>query len=368
MITTNYRPAPQAGIGLIEIMVSMLIGLFIMAGVVQMFSTTHQHALTAMGSNVIQENVRYAFSRIEDDIRRSGNLGCISASVDNTIENTLDDDEGSIIKNQLRYSLGANQLYDYKTIIGGHDNATTTTPPLNTVAIGTDTFMVRYASQSDRILVADPANDVTPTSITVDPDDPNYSALSQYQIVIVSNCSRGAVFMVTNDPESSDGLIEHRTGVVVPSGYPNSGQSNAEAENRLVDADGGGSSSLMYLYTGSTGSYQYFIGTRAAGAGACNTATARQNCALFRRGNGVNEELLVGVHDMDVEYGWTLNNVLTFGSATAVSLADTWNVVDRIKLTLSFNSVDNAISSGGNAINELLVKDVTRTIYLPNQL
>ncbi|MBX2808617.1 MAG: hypothetical protein KTR20_08290 [Cellvibrionaceae bacterium] len=359
----------QAGVGLVELMISMLIGLFIMAGVVQMLSTTSQSALAAAGSRTIQESVRYSFTRIADDMAKSGNLGCVSATIDADTEARVNDEEGSIVRNLLAFGFGPNQLYDYKTIVGGHDNATALTPPAGAVAAGTDTFMIRYASHLDRILVENPLDNVTPSSITLDPDSTAYDRLRQHQVVMVSDCSRAAVFMITNDPRASEGVLQHQVGVVAPAGGLNGGQQNAEAENRLVGPLGRKPSSLMYLYAGATGSYQYYIGTSAAAGGAqCDRVAARQHCALFRRANGLNEELLQGVHDMDVEYGWTVDAVLTFGSAARVSEEDVWDLVDRAKITLSFNSIDNARSSGGNTMDNLLSKAVTRTIYLPNQL
>lgn len=359
----------QKGIGLIEILISMFIGLFIMAGVVQMFSTTSQNSVANAGSSRIQENIRYAFSRMVDDVSKTGNLGCLSSSVFGDLENSF--------LNMLANNTGLNQLYDYGTIAGGYENATNATPPAGSVVAGTDTFLIRYASNVDKIVV----NSATDTSFVLDTTDTGYQTLEQYKVVLVSNCSDAALFMITNDPTTSAGVIEHTAGVVAPSGGLNGGQSNVIGTNTIVRSKDIGDGSIeyslasdseTYMYVGDTGSYQYYIGTSAAAADrgeACNSATAEQNCALFRRANSINEEILEGVHNMEIEYGWTdEDGTLSFANASLVA-NDNWPLVDRVKVTLSFNSIENSASSAaGNNLDELLIKSATRTIYLPNQI
>ncbi len=70
--------ASQSGFGLVELMISVALGLIIMAGVVQLFANSTQSRITAEGASRLQENIRYAMQRIGDDVARAGNMGCLS--------------------------------------------------------------------------------------------------------------------------------------------------------------------------------------------------------------------------------------------------------------------------------------------------
>lgn len=344
----------QVGVGLIELLISMFIGLLVMAGVVQLFSTSSQNAVASAGNSRIQENVRYAFSRIAEDVAQTGNLGCLSSPVNDQVNSIYGKPS---VKNMLGLNAGTNNVYDFATIINGIPKATVdVTIGGNNIAAGTDSVRIRYASNTDRIEVASSDD----TSVTVAKADA--AGLKEDQIVLASNCSRGAIFMITG---ISDGVLTHAEGNTHASG---SGQFNVSADKEVIFYAENGTNvipSKAYLYSGSTGAYQYFIGTGSAAAGACNVTSAPENCALFKRDSGVNLELAQGVHDMQIEYGWnTANNQLFLKSAAQIT---DWKQVDRMRITLSFNSIENAAGTGNN-VDALLTKTVSRMINLPNQL
>jgi type IV pilus assembly protein PilW len=68
----------QAGFSLVEIMIALLIGLFLMGGILQMFSASQQ--TYRMQSNLarLQENGRFALDFLARDLRMAGYWGCLS--------------------------------------------------------------------------------------------------------------------------------------------------------------------------------------------------------------------------------------------------------------------------------------------------
>lgn len=66
----------QKGFSLVELMVAILIGLIILAGVVQVVVTSKTTFIAQEEMSFIQENARYAMNQIANDIRESGYLGC----------------------------------------------------------------------------------------------------------------------------------------------------------------------------------------------------------------------------------------------------------------------------------------------------
>ena len=109
------------------------------------------------------------------------------------------------------------------------------------------------------------------------------------------------------------------------------------------------------LYEGATGAYTYSIGTSAEAAALCSDA-AINNCALFReRNNEGAEELVQGVHGLQVQYGVEVVGV-------AVNYNDTFNAggnekrISRVRLTLQFNSAEPS--------GDVITRNVTRVFAI----
>src|SRR5690606_36209362 len=66
----------QRGVTLVELLVAMLIGLIIMAGVVQVFQGNISASRYQDAMAIVQENARFAMEQISTDLRQAGYLGC----------------------------------------------------------------------------------------------------------------------------------------------------------------------------------------------------------------------------------------------------------------------------------------------------
>lgn len=75
-ITFRY----QTGLTLIEIMIALLIGVFLIGGILQIFLSTKQTYRTQENLSRLQENGRFAMDFISKDIRMTGYWGCLAAS------------------------------------------------------------------------------------------------------------------------------------------------------------------------------------------------------------------------------------------------------------------------------------------------
>ena len=348
----------QSGIGLIELLVSMLIGLFIMGGVLQLFSTSSQNAVAVSGSSRIQENVRFAFLRIADDISQSGNLGCISSSVA-----IADFSNNNPVSSQV-ITLGGDPFSFLAPIRISDAPASedgTGATPANGRAPGTDEFSIGYIDNAVRLDV----NAVGASDVTVTPAALVDASIDVNDIVSVSNCYQAAIFAVTA-LDNSTGVISHVAAFdkeISSSFKPNDGTVNVV--------------SPFYLYGGKTGAYEYSIGKSAAaadcirGATPQNPALGQANCALFRTDarTGARQELAQGIHDIQVDYGWTDNagNLLFANAPTTAQL----ELVDRMRVTMRFNSIDNVNIVGNNidqTANGLIVKTYSRTFNIFNRL
>lgn len=73
----------QTGLSLIEIMIALLIGAFLVGGVLQIFISSKQSYWMQQNLSRLQENGRFAMGFLAKDIRMAGYWGCLSPSSTN---------------------------------------------------------------------------------------------------------------------------------------------------------------------------------------------------------------------------------------------------------------------------------------------
>lgn len=76
-ITSNQG---QRGFSLIEIMVAIAISLILLAGIIQLFSSNRQGFRIQEGFSLLNENARYAISRLQYDLRMADHWGGVDVS------------------------------------------------------------------------------------------------------------------------------------------------------------------------------------------------------------------------------------------------------------------------------------------------
>jgi type IV pilus assembly protein PilW len=75
------RPATQRGVGLIEVMVSMLVGVIMVIGAVNVYSSVSKNYTTHEQSAALEEAGRYVISVLEPDVRMAGYWGLTKGAV-----------------------------------------------------------------------------------------------------------------------------------------------------------------------------------------------------------------------------------------------------------------------------------------------
>ncbi len=342
------RCIQQRGISLVEVMVSVALGLFILAGVVQLYATSTQNAMTVNGASQIQENARYVFSKLEADIAQSGFAGCFSMA-----------NASDRVTNLLTSNAAAGDFYDFSEFMHGK----------NDEAVGDlnfDQFTLRYFSAVSRqplVAVATGGFQVADSSQFV-----------KGQIAMVGDCSRAAIFMVTNDADSNTSNVVSFTPETGEGESGEEGADEATIDHQLGElvtttnvATKGAGVAVHNLYGGKSGAFFYHVAKSAAAPsdGSCSAATA-QFCALYRasKPGEVGDELVEGVEAFEVEYGWQdhENGTLYFGDASKVGT--NWSLIDRVRVSITLNSVARSPTVDGS---ERLARSYTRTIMVHNQ-
>ena len=116
----------RAGFGLIELMISMVLGLLVLGAAIAVFQSNQRTFNANEGQNRIQEGARAAFEMMSRDIRAAGGTACSSLARPD-VERTYEAEETALLVNPI--DGGANEF----TVVSGDDSgyqiesATTTT-------------------------------------------------------------------------------------------------------------------------------------------------------------------------------------------------------------------------------------------------
>lgn len=244
----------QTGLALVEIMIAMLIGLFLVGGMMQVFNSSRLTYRVHEATARMQETGRTALEVLSRDIRMAGFWGC--ASEPDTIVNNLDPagngfvdfDAGDIVG----VDGGADQP-DSLTVRGGGSTGLAVRPP--------------YGPQASATLHTEKGNE-----------------LEFGDVVFVSDCESADIFQISNANPGTSGLLVHNTGNATEPGNYNASNpgcpgNNAHCLSKVYGADATVFSAQEINYRVEAG----FSGSP----------------MLFRNG----EEFLNGVEDLQVLYG-----------------------------------------------------------------
>ena len=286
----------------------------------------------------MQEHSRFMLTRLEKDIDQAGSGPCFG--LNNAVELNR-------FTSVLGLDSGEYEAYGMQTYVAGETG---------TGANDTDKLIIRFADQAKRI----PVTSYTPgdSIMVIDNNDADYARLAQYQVVYAGNCSRMTALMLTAEP-ANDGTLVFETDIKAPSDETFAGQYNTTVELGLGDSFSVSdpnfstvNASLSYVYAGET-QVEYYIGDSENGV--CGVDTP-EFCALFR--NDV--ELIEGVHEFEIQYGWEdANGDLNYADWDGIVAADVANLIDRVKVIATVNSLDTVPTE---TAPELLEKNWLRSL------
>ncbi|MGS2723768.1 PilW family protein [Porticoccus sp. GXU_MW_L64] len=335
----RFSPQTAKGLSLVELMVSVGMVAIILAGVVRLYADSHRTSLANEGVARTQEGIRYVLDHISRTAARAGYMGCAQFVPQGSGDRPN-------LENFIDTSTNTGRLYDFEDgpVFGTNNDG------LN----GSDVLVLRSAITGSGVRV----NNSNDSSVTVDADELSDSGIERGDVVIVSDCARISVFMVTNDPESSNVLQHAITTIndVSNINIPDSRRiSNIENENIF------NSNSLAMLFPATGASVAYSIETSAGATTECSNANP-ESCALFSNG----QELLQGVENLQVRFGERSDNSVQYRDP---GVGVDWQEVVSVEINLTINSVDRAFSrqdgvAGGG--DGLVRKNVTHVVALRN--
>lgn len=349
----NATPSPdrptvgEGGFTLVELMVAMTIGLFLVAVLGYILLGAKQSFNTLDALSRIQEDARFAFQTMASDIREAGFTGgpFDGGTPVNAVNNPSSGTWDPNLKN----------LYGQPLV--GYDEGGTF--PTGVVPLRGDALTVVRADNATEFALASVASNcsgATPCTLATWPaSGAPVPAPEAGEIFVAADYTHSAVFQATGVD-----------GVAKTVAHATSGATPGNAVDDLGAFHGDPGARKLYRLRGAT----YYIANNAAGA------PALYRMELGHSGTTASAtatEVLEGVEDMQIQYGedttdeapnppvWAVTQYRT--SAAAVT---DWSKVLSVRITLTLVSrAGTPITATGDG---LLRKTLTNTIAVRNRL
>lgn len=302
----------QTGFSIVELMVAILIGLIILAGVIQVVATSKTSFVGQEEMSFIQENARYAMDVIGKDVQGAGYWGCAGSGANVALVAGVDNVAAQPFLGMLSVEGFLNET----------DAPDAYADKLRTLAGGAKSESLLLRSFSGPAV---PVESHVGTTLTL--LDNHNMADGNYVGIVAEDCQRIGIFRAAtaeNDTityaasqNNSINSIKPELGKSII--CPGADCSTTYSQNYNPGA-------VVMNFT----SHAYFIGESTALPGL--PALKR---AVLRNGAVAEEEIALGVEDMHLRFGVRENNNLRYWSANAVP---NWNNVVAVEVTLLMRS------------------------------
>ena len=331
---------------LIELLIAMTIGLFLIGGVYQLFASTRHSMMFLEAESRMQEDARYAFSFIASKLRQAGDFGCqvvtnetVTSLLDNGTDNTFR--PWRIIEGWEASGTGLNSTFSAElndTVIdsNGHSHWSTNSGAL--LDSGTrakrrsDVLKIWYTSTQKTELTS-----ISPGAITFPAID-----LKQGNILVINDCSLIKVVQVcacdkddTNHCEGDD----TRADFVSCTAKSNNDETVPANLDPLPDL------SDINIDTAEVRLLEeaiFFVGKRSNDRNNQPSLYWRNLGKNARPGN--KEEILEGVESIQVIYGQDTDGDKTANYYVSADSVTSWDNITSIRISLLLVSKKNILS------------------------
>ncbi|MFT7365930.1 MAG: type IV pilus assembly protein PilW [Marinobacter psychrophilus] len=315
----------QLGLSLIELMIALVLGLLLSAGVITIFISAKQNYQVQDAVSQVQENGRFSLEFLARDIRMAGFSGCSNeVPTANSIENA------------------SVSVRSYEEGIDGYDGDSGTLP----IARFPDAQV-----NSDAIVlhITDPESDLVvsghnPNSATIDVTNAHAFKPGAILMIVDSNCSNRGIFVMSG-PTNVNGnatRIVHNTGTL-----PNGAENCSKALKGEYTCDDESAASQTAYTDGSSvlsiTSVGYYIRDPDQDPNLTSPTLYRVTFSseFGTASADVYQPLVEGVSNLDILYGVydSAVDTLQYKTADVVTTADEWGSVTTVRLEVEAESL-----------------------------
>ncbi|WP_150050690.1 PilW family protein [Methylomonas rhizoryzae] len=328
----TYVPnSPQAGFSLIELMIAMMLGLFLIGGVVSVFLSNR--AVYRQNENLsrMQESARYAFEVIARDLREAGGIPCGS----------------NLPTANVLLGAGTTWWANWGEGLHGYEG----TEVLPAKAIGTSTASRVSGTDAVAILSGTAFNGTTvtdhnPTAAEFKVNTTEHEIVDG-DVILVCDFKQAAIFQTTN-ANSSNVTIVHNTGGSQSPG--NCSKGLGVKPDLSTDCSSTNGTSYSFEDGGiltKLSSNAWYIGYNSRGG------KSLYKVKMFNSGgNAITQadEVAEGITDMQLQYlAKDASGNLASDYVDATSITD-WKLVVAIRLVFTLQSLENVATGAAQPL------------------
>lgn len=327
------------GFTLIELMVAMLLGLIVIAGVASVFLANLRSYHTNEALSDVQSNSRIAFELMARDIRQAGLTGCVSNN--GRVANVLE--VGPNNGGTAWWANWGNAVRGYEQ---GHDDP----------AVATGTGEGERAAKTDSLQVigavgagvsVKESNDGSTTKANFKLNE-STSNLHTGDIIIVCDPDHAAIVQITNYNDSNVTLV-HNTGSSVSPGNCSKGLGFPTVCSTTGNGYNFGPNSRITKMS----AHDWYIGINPVGGKSLYRRAAVLSGTTV---SPVAQEMVRNVTDMQIEYlqpGTTGNEFVSADKVTD------WSKVDAVRVTLTLHSTNQRAGSDAQPLERTFSSTTT---------
>ncbi len=336
----------QSGFSMVELMVAMVLGLLLSTAILQIFLGAKATYEFQQELSRVQENGRFAMEFLSRDIRGTDYWGCLN--------------DGAKVTSILNGAGGPN---DFAAGLQGLDNVSPASTGYTSYfgGVGQGDFthpaqpdaIVLQGGQSVGIAVEKVPSKVAPNILL----ETTVGQIGKGDILLVTDCTNGVIFQVSDDVNPSDKVLLHKQGTSTPE------PGNSQNGLGLVFKD----DASVYK----AGSIRYWIRTGAGGEPALVRGASSD---LWTGG----DELVEGVENMQILYGEDTTGNGSANYFVPAALVDDMAKVVSVRIHLVVRSLrDNMVGdrkqiqyyAGPNTPPDKRIRKMfTSTVVLRNRL
>lgn len=334
----NLDTQPQSGFSVVELLVSLVISMAVVAGAIQIVASSKRSFMDQDEVTFIQNNARYAIDLLSRDIRMAGYMGC-SGQGSSQVANSIDDDAGGFVSLHGLQGFAGTAMDTFP--VAYRDNA----------KAGVDSIMVRRANGDGELDV----NSHNPASATIHLWGGHNYERGSTLVISDANCRNVGIFQVSGPNSVPANHIVHNTGSVTNNCTkiikgdfvctPSCRAVSCEGYGVATGGYGAGSKVMSFI------AHAYYVGESSVIPGM--PALKRQAFIANGPAGTRSEEIALGVEDMQLFYGVDTvgdGSVDQFRTAAQMDLNgdgtishEEWDRVLSVKISLVFRSQNQVL-------------------------
>lgn len=188
----------QRGLTLIELMIAMLLGMLITAGVIQIFISAKQAYRLQENISRLQENGRFAMNYLSKDVRMAGFVGCVSKVTPTNIATPKNPNPNPYVVPAINSAIeGMNNVTSNNWSFDSVNNPTF--PCSNECIKDTDVISFQSAGSCN----APVSGNTAPDNANLKIPSTNTCDIQKFDVLIVSDCTNADIFVTNNTVNDS---------------------------------------------------------------------------------------------------------------------------------------------------------------------